>query len=80
MLVCLCLFMSCLNVDAASTAYLALAARQKSSTQETKRFVHYQVEGKHIWVDRKYNVICYKFGSYDYSCVQNAFIQVGEIK
>lgn len=68
MLICLCLSVTWVS------------ACSKNHVEAEKRFVHYQVEGKHIWVDRKYNVICYKFGSYDYSCVQNAFVQVGEIK
>jgi hypothetical protein len=62
MLVCLCLFMSCLNVDAASTAYLALAAQQKSSTQEPKqlsRFKIFKVEGKVYFADEKTGAVCF---------------------
>jgi len=61
-LVCLCLLSTCLNANAASSAYLALAAQQKSSVQEPKqlsRFKIFKVEGKIYFADEKTGVICF---------------------
>lgn len=74
MLVCLCLFTGCLNVDAASTAYLALAARQKSSTQEAKQLTRYRilkVDGKIYWVDDITGTICFesRMSTREFECV-----------
>jgi hypothetical protein len=56
LLVCLCLLSTC-------------SSSKSNDLMMRKRFVWYRDEGRTYYVDRQYNVVCYKFGSYTYSCV-----------